>query len=194
MSPKKGGREEETNLVGSVVGITTEDRGVVRGEDKWSFGRGGVFVVGGVTTSKRIRPLLQFPFKRNWGTFRSFGKNGHIASMCPIVHGWERGVLLDHDGQKDGEEDVSSEGDPEKAPLAREDREQRSVCTDGIAPRFDLHHSCGRKYHLTKDCPTLAASRVIKERMVCQQCEHLKSSTAQDGHMTCRTARSAPVR
>ena len=66
--PKERGIEEETSLVGDVVGITIKDRGVVRGEDKWSFVRGGVFViVGGVANITMGRTPLPFWLKMGGG-------------------------------------------------------------------------------------------------------------------------------
>ena len=192
--PEKGGKEDGTNLVGSVVGITIEDRGVVRGEDKWSFGRGGVFVVGGVTTSKRIRPLLQFMIKMDWGLIQSFGRDGHIARMYPGVHDWERRMFLDDDVQRNDEKIMSPTVTPQRRypPVRRRDKEVYVM--SGEFPESIYHTPYGEKYHLFKDCPTLAGSKVIKERMVCQRCEPPQSSGAQDGPMTYRTARSVPVR
>merc|ERR1712085_116181 len=51
----------------------------------------------------------------------------------------------------------------------------------------------GEKYHLSKSCPTLAASKIIKERPLCQQCEHLQPMLAQGGDKTCLRARSVPL-
>ena len=142
-----------------------------------------LFVVGGGATSKRSRPLLHCRLKKDRGKIHSFEKHGHIAHRYLGVPGCERGMLLDHDVKKNDD----------KNDLSRKERGQRSLCLDGIVSGIGLHDPYGRTYHLTKKCPTLAGSRVIKEIMVCQQCENLQSSVAQDGHRTCRTARSAPV-
>ena len=171
MGPNKGGREDGTILVGDVVGTTIKDRGVVRGEDKWSFGRGGVFVVGGVTTSQRIRPLLQFMIKMDWGLIQSFGREGHIARMYPGVHGWERRMLLDDDVQRNDEKDYVSDGDSAKALSTGEEKGQGGLCHERRISGVDLPHPYGEKYHLFKDCPTLAGSKVIRERMICQRCD-----------------------
>ena len=51
----------------------------------------------------------------------------------------------------------------------------------------------GEKYHLSKSCPTLAASKIVKERPLCQQCKNLQPMLAQDGDRTCLRARTVPL-
>ena len=55
------GRGGKVSQLDDVEGITIEDTGVIKRKDKWSFVRGGVFVVvGGVTNSTMCRTPLPF--------------------------------------------------------------------------------------------------------------------------------------
>ena len=98
--PKKRRVEEETTLVDDVVGTTIEDPRVVRRGDKWSFGRGGVFIGGGVSTCKVIRHPLQFMISMDWGIIQIKGRDGHLDIMYPGVHDWEHGMFLADDDKK----------------------------------------------------------------------------------------------
>ena len=70
---KKKSRGDEPGL--QCRGITIEDQGVVKGEDKWSFVRGGVFViVGGVTNSTMSRTPLPFWLKMGGGIIQNQGE------------------------------------------------------------------------------------------------------------------------
>ena len=68
---------EGTSQVGDVEGITIEDQGVVKGEDKWSFVRGGVFViVGGVANITMGRTPLPFRLKMGGGIIQNKERDG----------------------------------------------------------------------------------------------------------------------
>ena len=58
------------------MGITIEDRRVVRRGDKWSFGRGGVFIGDGPSTCNSVRPPLQFMIELDQGCIQGKSKDG----------------------------------------------------------------------------------------------------------------------
>ena len=86
--PKGEEKEEETTQVNDVAGITIGDWWVVKREDEWSFGRGGVFIGYGTLTYSFDRPPLPFTSKLNqswiqqsWGNLNDRTCNGGLGHL-----------------------------------------------------------------------------------------------------------------
>ena len=142
--PEGKEEEEEATQVDDVAGITIGDQRVAKWGDKWSFGRGGVFIGYGTLTCNVVRPPLQFMNKLDQGLIQRNTKDGSDSilghSGIPSCEHW---MFLGDAKPRDDEEVDVPDGGSEMAPTTTTEGGPRDLCNGRRIPRIDLSRPRG---------------------------------------------------